>query len=580
MIRILFFYFLLIISNKAFSQSLSKNYSFEMTTSEVFCKNPFGPDNESDFSPFATGKIENWQASHGSPQVNISKCNPGDNDVFYGQYSAFLAFNSVNREGIFTLLDFQKDNSYNFSITAKGLGSSSTLMVFMCDGLTNANPDGTEISIPTLSNIQLVDSIVLNSTWQTFDFLEKISLKNFSQLWIFPIGGDMLVDDVIVRKSCCEPYRIWQNVTNPPSTYVNNFIIAGENVDSFQSNGKVIITNNSNLIEFQAGQVIELLPGFETEVGANFIAEVRDCGSKDFQIEINEIDPVILSYQEKCCFKKFSVSACFGSGNYSFSWDNGFGEDRTDFNTSNSSNISLNTPQWLFVTAVDLLSNDTIRKGIHIAQSPFFGQFPIDFANIITPNGDSLNDIWIAIDSTKLGKDSFGYNAYKFELSIYDRYGYSQEDRIAHSIGDNKIKGFAFDEIKWIDDYCNISNAIVYYGVLRLENCSQTNYISFTITLVCPSSEPFVLDISKEMGSTDLLLFPNPANSNFILKSKEKKIQTFKICNSLGLEIRKEANLYKLEQIEIDISSLAKGVYNVEIQLSDGSLFTKFLIKK
>lgn len=63
-----------------------------------------------------------------------------------------------------------------------------------------------------------------------------------------------------VGKNCCDLYQVYQNITNPPSTFVNDYILAGENVDPSKPTGKVIINNGSGKeIVFQAKNEIPMV---------------------------------------------------------------------------------------------------------------------------------------------------------------------------------------------------------------------------------------------------------------------------------------------------------------------------------
>lgn len=587
-------------------QNLIKNSGFEDTDGEVFCKNPSGPNNDFDFNPYATGKMKFWEASHGSPQVMKSGCNSGDDDVQSGSISCYMDYSNVNSEGVFTSLSFLKDESFNLSLYAKG-GSQTVLNIYLCNGLSNTTVDGKQVNLPNISDKQLVAQIDLSASWINYRFDETISNSNYSQLWFYPTGGDAIIDEIESFKSCCEPYKLWQDITNPPSTYVNNYIKAGENVDGTQPTGKVLITADADPIEFQAGQSIELGPGFETELGATFVAEIKDCGEREFEVNIQEIAPWVISGTiDRTCNKRYQVSACFGSGDYQISWDNGYGEDRTftewnqysELQNDQSLNISLLSPQWLFVIVIDNVTNDTIRKGVHIPASPFSGAFNFDIFNVITPNGDGLNDSWAVIDSTRLGSDSFGYNAFHYVLNLFER-GAGQSihcdasgedatrgpNQPANKVGTNRSKGFAYDEIDWvISDYCSWTEEpeapYTLFGCLKLANCSQTTNFTFTITVFCTSSSaPFMLNIDSVNNTPDFIVFPNPTSNLLNISSEGNPAKGIQLFDSKGVIVR-NIDAVSNSAVLLKLEGLSSGHYILRILTQDNKIITKAIIIK
>jgi len=566
---------LLLINSLAYGQI---NPGFE-TNSVVDCRNCCLETTH----PFGEGKVHGWQASHGTPQINKSNasCLGAEADVNLGTQAAYLSFSSTNKEGIFQEMTIKKDESFSFAVFVKG--GNAKVVLKLANGLVNENPaisvngsGNPNIPNPTSQQL-LIEHTITGSSWQRVIVDEIIASADYSQIWIYALDGDVFVDDFSFHKSCCEPNKVYQNITNPPSTYVNNYIVAGENVDTSQPTGKVVITANTEVIKFEAGQSIELRAGFETEVGAKFSAEIKDCGKKEFVISMTEVDAWVNSGSiEKACFKAFQGSACFGSGHYKYSWDNGYGVNRSRAGYPNfSANIDLNSPQWLFVTVIDTIKNDTLRKGIYIPATPFSGDFSIDLFNIITPNGDSINDLWFAIDSSRLNEDSFGYNAYDYKLWIYNRWG----AELHYAAGTNKTKGFAFDEINWIEDYCNITSSGALFGILKLSNCSKSEEISFSITLVCGSTEPYNLNLdNSDSVDFNVIVFPNPSSFAFVVESAKVNIENIYLIDLKGKRLSVNKNQYSPNQVKVDLRNLASGNYIVEIHLSNASTVYKRIL--
>ncbi|WP_041264081.1 T9SS type A sorting domain-containing protein [Bernardetia litoralis] len=76
----------------------------------------------------------------------------------------------------------------------------------------------------------------------------------------------------------------------------------------------------------------------------------------------------------------------------------------------------------------------------------------------------------------------------------------------------------------------------------------------------------------KEEINSKILLFPNPTNTEFSLKSS-LKIQEVSISNSLG-----QILVTTKESQAISITSFSKGVYIVRVTLENGEVQTKKLI--
>lgn len=370
------------------------NGGFE-TNAVQECRNHCGDESH----PFGENKVTGWFASHGTPQINKNDkiCNSIETDVHSGTEAAFLFNDNSNLEGIFQEYSVSEDESYNISIFFKNLEitTSTKIIVKFTTGLINKKDAGKggNLDIPVPNTQQIVlEKYLTTGNWTEFIIDEIIADNNYNQIWIYS-EGTILVDDFTIRRSCCEPYKIWQNVINPPSTYVNNYIRAGENVTSSQTAGKVIINKGSNTIDFKAGRKIELLPGFETEPGANFNAIIAPCSNTLTQIDIFKI-----SAADDPCHLQFEASACFGSGFYNFTWSN----DVLDRDGSTKTKIIDNGSEWfgkkITVTVTDKLTSETVSKSIFLPTwMPFVEPFDFDnitVNNVITPNGDGKNDNW------------------------------------------------------------------------------------------------------------------------------------------------------------------------------------------
>jgi hypothetical protein len=218
-----------------FTTIAQSNGGFEINGADG-CRNASGTSFTID--PFNKGKVSSWNASHGTPQIqkSSSNCVAAEADVHSGTEAAFIFYSASNKEGIFQSIPIKKDESFNIALFAKGLNANSKVIIKFANGLANEDPaiTGGNPNIPNPSSQQLVIEYALSNSWQEVRVDEIIADADYSQVWIYAMDGTILVDDFTFFKSCCEPYKLWQNITNPPNTYVNNYIKAGENVDGTQ----------------------------------------------------------------------------------------------------------------------------------------------------------------------------------------------------------------------------------------------------------------------------------------------------------------------------------------------------------
>lgn len=89
-------------------------------------------------------------------------------------------------------------------------------------------------------------------------------------------------------------------------------------------------------------------------------------------------------------------------------------------------------------------------------------------------------------------------------------------------------------------------------------------------------------DVSvNENETADFKIYPNPADKTLKLELKtHQKLSSVSIFSSIGKEMMKwNVDLADKKELELDISDLAKGIYIIEIQYGEKSVFKK-LIKK
>ncbi|MCB0738978.1 MAG: hypothetical protein KDC92_15825, partial [Bacteroidetes bacterium] len=188
-----------------------------------------------------------------------------------------------NFEGVYQSVSINKDKAYSFSIRYTG-----KITVKFTTGLV-ATGGSTPVTIPTPTKEQMIYQSQSNSSSETEVFIPYIVADdNYLQLWIYASGQSSNIDDVVLNEACCSPNStyIYQNTIDPPSRFEGDYIKAGENVISGPSTGPVVITGLNNKTIFQAGNYIELLPGFSTYEGVNFEARIGPC-NQDQELTIS-----------------------------------------------------------------------------------------------------------------------------------------------------------------------------------------------------------------------------------------------------------------------------------------------------
>lgn len=562
---------ILLLTNIVQAQNRVRNGGFEENSSG--CKNP--PDNPAmgfDLSPFNDGKVSHWQASHGTPQITKTGCNSTnlDNEVFKGKVSAYMYAGPLGLEGIFQQLNHNKDESFNLIITARSHSSNAVLHVELTKGLSNAPNTQITLSLPSVSARQVVFNSNLNTTWQTFMVDGFIADDDYTQIWIYATGDAILVDEVTLYKSCCEPFKLWQNVTDPPNTYVNNYIKAGNNVDPSVPQGDVLVTGISGPLLFQAGQTISLEPGFVTAPDADFTAEIKPCSETPLQVFIEEIDLLNnTTGKPDRCFTQFKATACYGSGDYTYTWLNGDGHPILE---NYSDQLTTSSSRMVSVSVTDNITSETAFKEIHLVGDFFHGDFSASFTNLLFGiDGSGPTDPWEVIDEDRIGQSTFGYNAYKYELFVYDRWGIE----LHTDDGMNAAVGFPYNHIRWDVNACADVGSGTYFFITKLGNCSKDQTFETFATLFCTTSEAFPMNIDSLYAMPDLWIYPNPVQDRATIIFQYKGLFSLKITNNSGQTIKESAGK---SPAEVDLSEFAPGIYHIVIETEEGEISKKTLI--
>jgi len=545
-------------------------------------------------TPFNDLLVDNWKASHGSPHLTKSDlgCSGFNNIVFSGTDACFMSYkldnDSLNPEGIFTEFHTTKNNSYNFTIRARRIGAGpSRIKIKLVNGLSNYATGTRSPTIPNPTQQQLIVEKILADTFLQIVVEGVIPDRDYTQLWIYCLDGDIIVDGTNMLQTCCEPFKEYQNIINPPSTHVNDYIKAGKLVNPALTQGPVIIKKQVGMVIFQAGNDIELLDGFETEDSANFEAIIEPCSNTPMQVHIGELIPL-----EYPCERQLKAYPCFGSGFYKVLWSDGIqdlGLISKAFSPEEHPSIT--------AKIIDTRRNDTITQVINFVNPPFFGDINFLIPSVITPDGDGINEVYKALDTLRPNTTKYAYNIFRYELSIHGADHFTYYDISS----ENRINGFADGSITWTENYCAEvpSNDRFLLVVLRMVNCSHDDLFSLTLSIFCPSP-PLILQYSnsqEQLSDVEILkliplqelltqytdslsinsifeLYPNPSTDFVTLKFSNTNSQpaTLEIINAAGLVVKNISIHTANEGINfqvISLEDLAQGVYECKFKVGD-----------
>lgn len=513
--------------------------------------------------PFNKGLINDWFASHGSPQINNVNCSNNENIVNSGVMSAFLHYSSLNEEGIFRAFEIKRNESVTIRLFARKDAVNGSIIVKLTNGLTNDN-SGTG-SVPTPSTSQLVISKSLSSVCEEISAVEIIADNNYSQLWIYGTAGSIVVDDVSTKVSCCKSHQVYQAIVNPPSTFVNDYILAGRNVSSALPQGDVEVKNTDqiNPTIFQAGNEIHLEPGFVTADGAGFIAQIKPCSQTPIAITISNV-----SDSNDPCHSKYKAEACFGSGFYTYTWSEDVRSGPFDAETKSIANGAEWFGKTITVTVVDNITSQVATKSVVMpAWLPFVE--PIDsgslaISNSVSLNGDSLNADWFVLDLNRPNTFVWAYNAYEVDYKVFSQFS----EMICSDKRTDKING-VWDKFIFCDGLamCEPQLNWLWYELL-LKNCKSEIIVPGVVSVLnCPqnSSMPSLTDTGSiehlvtVFRDADVMVKPNPfidiiqvVNLNGVHDCRIYDINGRLVYNGLVSELCNNI---------IDLKFLVSGVY-------------------
>jgi hypothetical protein len=125
----------------------------------------------------------------------------------------------------------------------------------------------------------------LSDVQEPWLFLEMVlppvpdDLDELGTIVLFPTDGNAYIDYVELTEWCPNEMRIENTayyLKEPP--YEAGYIYAGFDAGTPTPNGNVVVKDGAD-ITYKAEYKVELLPGFEVEEGAEFLAYIAPCGS-------------------------------------------------------------------------------------------------------------------------------------------------------------------------------------------------------------------------------------------------------------------------------------------------------------
>ncbi len=596
-----FFIIIIFLSTSAIAQNLIINGGFESLTEPIGfydCNSSLagggGQMTDARCHPFFLGKVPNWDCYSYSPEIVAASDYPGltGGSGALGYYSA-----GVNPfyEGVFQKRDLLLVNG-NF-IREKIFKSGKTYVVSLKFMFTNGSLGAINPSIKLMAGTFFSDRNInitatpLNDLNNPFNDVIGVTSNTLAvNQWhyytvfysptgdkegiaIVPIGGSgtnskIIFDDVSVIESCCIANRAYTNIVNPPSLNVQDYIICNSNV-TFNSNSNTNLSAKNGVT----------LTNNTTIDGVNFfIAQAEDCLAKPVQM--------FPSIVQIGCDYKFKIDACYGSGLYEFYFNEVLDSDgELIIPVGNATITSMN------FKVKDKVAQTIVTQSINVPVKRYSGNITVQaLPNVITPNNDGINDYFRVKDNDKT---AFAYNANKYSIQIWDRWGGLWHEEIDKTPG---INGFSDTEVFWDGrkrkgtniGACFSDGGTAYY-LLTFKNCEGVNDKTYngSITVIgCTkglSKTGNLDDNSLVFENQQTKISPNPVNTilNIGVFSDNVNIT---IMDMLGKEQKLDCTLLEkyngYSTFGLDCSQLTNGIYFCNINKGEAIETIKFSVIK
>jgi hypothetical protein len=367
----------------------------------------------------------------------------------------------------------------------------------------------------------------------------------------------------------CDPYKLFQNTSNLPAyNRYNQYIRAGNNVDPGSTQGNVIVTSSQN-VKFKAGQYISMEPGFSTQTGGVFDAEIFNvCVLEGQNIQVTD----------NLCSYTLTPITSGGTGNFSYLWNTGATTSQITVNPTVATNYSVTITDNCLGGYVTL----QVTVTPHYRGALEYSLFP----NLVTPNGDGYNDLWHLYD---YGKTQYAYNAYSATLEVYNIWG-GEVWTVTRSAAPGST-GLSETSIWWDPNNPDVTDD-VYYAEITLKNCDQTTTIvgwvqvlggqgnRIAANTVVTFSDTMNYSQGSSLKDNNIVISPNPSSGEFdIFFPNETDKSSLYIYNNVGEKIREILLEDSVRTYKVDLTSEENGMYLIRIN-SGGEFITKKIILK
>lgn len=571
-----FFILLMLISLKSFSQNLVKNPGFEDLTRPAidFSCNSTYP---SYCDPFFRGQVLNWYSFVRTSNIT--------NKIRFPQISGEAAALCITagaggiisfQEGIYQNgINFKKGKTYNITFKYLIDFMKSSVKLIAANNLTNT--DGTVNNSNTdIETIGITPYSSPLNTLLTYTILYTPT-KDYNQVALFStydlnistaVSSGIMFDDIVITETCCISDKTYTNVVNPPSLNVQDYVLCNSNV-TFNSN------SNTNL---SAKNGVTLTNNTTIDGVNSFIAQAEDCLAKPVQM--------FPSIVQIGCDYKFKIDACYGSGLYEFYFNEVLDSDgELIIPVGNVSITSMN------FKIKDKLTQTIVTQSINVPVKRYSGNITVQaLPNVITPNNDGINDYFRVNDNDKT---TFAYNANKYSIQIWDRWGglwHEEKDKMAGA------NGFSDTEVFWDGrkrigtniGACFSDGGTAYY-LLTFKNCEGVNDKTYngSITVIgCTkglSKTGNLDDNSLVFENQQTKISPNPVNTILNIGVFSDNIN-ITIMDMLGKEQKLDCTLLEkyngYSTFGLDCSQLTNGIYFCNINKGEAIETIKFSVIK
>ncbi|GAA4367925.1 hypothetical protein GCM10023185_40220 [Hymenobacter saemangeumensis] len=301
-----------------------------------------------------------------------------------------------------------------------------------------------------------------------------------------------------------------------------------------------------------------------------------------------------------CGPRIITASVCNGVGPFKYSWSANPSSNVTLGNTASIS-VSPQVPTEFEVTVRDEGTNPYQFAIARVLVTPIItGAISAWATNVLTPNGDGINDTWQIRDNTP-NRGTGPLNAYGYRLRIFDRWGVKKLER---SYTDTRINsvGLIGGQIQWDgrdDNGVGCVDGDYYYRV-DFYNCSlgcscsqtHTDFIQGWVSIFASNYMRAASNEPTPFTSTELGVYPNPANEKVVVNPymvagldaadnratapRHSVLYKVELLDKTGL-VRYSGSATK-QAVEIDTKSLANGIYFLRIIGDKGDAITKQIV--